>query len=112
MFKNRQFQKSELTKTETSYPAIEDYENGPAEAAYTLEAEAKETIIAGEENLTENEFDNLQLLKYAPIIQQYNKDAGEWSRIYIDKADTEKNTGDTRFALEFEFILPLPKLQL
>ncbi|MDR0682023.1 MAG: hypothetical protein LBG15_09290, partial [Dysgonamonadaceae bacterium] len=29
MFKNRQFQKSELTKTETSYPAIEDYENGP-----------------------------------------------------------------------------------
>jgi hypothetical protein len=111
MFKNRQFKKSELTKTETFRPTIEEYTRGPAEADHVLNAEAKETITAGEENLTENEYDNLHLLKYSPLIQQYNKETGEWSRIYLEKADTEKDTGATRFALEFEFTLPTPKLQ-
>jgi hypothetical protein len=111
MFKHRQFKKSELSKVETFYPVIEDYSVGPAESDRVLSAEAKETIITGEENLTGNEFDNLQALKYSPLIQQYNKDTGEWSRIYLEKADAEKDTGATRFALEFEFTLPTPKLQ-
>jgi hypothetical protein len=111
MFKNRQFKKSQLTKVETFQAFIEDYREGPAQSEHVLNAEALETIIAGAENLTENEFDNLQLLKYSPLIQQYHKDSCEWSRIYLQKAETEKDTGETRFALEFEFTLPLPKLQ-
>ena len=111
MFKNRQFLKSELKKVETFYPTIDDYIPGPPNSETVLSAEASETVIAGEENLTENEFDNLQLLKYSPFIQVYNKDTKEWSRIYLEKSENEKDTKNTRFSVEFEFTLPMPKLQ-
>lgn len=73
---------------------------------------AKQSILVGAEQLTNNEFDVISKIIYSPKIQLYNKDTFDWTGLLVEDTKTEKETSLSKQSIELTFVLPTPQIQL
>lgn len=76
---------------------------------------AKQSILVGAEQLTNNEFDVISKIIYSPKIQLYNKNQDDtyyWTGLLVEDTKTEKDTSLSKQSIELTFVLPTPQIQL
>ena len=73
---------------------------------------AKQSILVGAEQLTNNEYDVISKVIYSPKIQLYNKDTYDWTGLLVEDTKTEKDTSLSKQSIELTFVLPTPQIQL
>lgn len=68
-------------------------------------------IKIGSHNLTKNEYDVISKLAYSPIIEWFDESVEKWKGVNIEKAENTSDSNLKTHDVEFELILPEPRLQ-
>lgn len=76
-----------------------------------FDKEATEIVEASASQLTENEFENVSAILYAPLVQWYDESREAWIDIIVE-GDAAYLYGSPRTDIEFTFTLPTPNLQI
>lgn len=107
MFSLKQYKTKEVSDTTIYEPYVEDIQEPKSEVkelTLPITAKGKETIIAGAENLSDNEYEVLSNIVFSPNIQYYDRVENVWHRIILKDTSTEKDTSENRNSIELTFI--------
>jgi hypothetical protein len=110
MFSFRQTIKEKVKITDTYYPVVYDQLTANA-FSHTLGLDGTATITVGATGLSDNEYDAVSKVIYAPRIQYFDTDKSTWITLAIADSDVEKDTYASTQEIEITFQLPTPQVQ-
>lgn len=110
MFSFRQTIKEKVKITDTYYPVVYDQLTANA-FSRTLGLDGTATITVGANGLTDNEYDAVSKVIYAPRVQYFDTDKSTWITLAIADSDVEKDTYASTQEIEITFQLPTPQVQ-
>lgn len=110
MFSYRQIIERDTTNKQLFNPTVYNQQQADSFSELIYQ-EGEETITAGANGLSENEYECISKLVYSPKIQWYKENIGKWLTITVDKGDNENDTHVVSKNIEFTFNLPKPQLQ-
>ncbi|MDR3706599.1 MAG: hypothetical protein P4L28_11930 [Paludibacteraceae bacterium] len=110
MFSFRQTIKEKVKITDSYYPVVYDQLTANA-FSRTLGLDGTATITVGTNGLTENEYDAVSKVIYAPGIQYFDTRKSTWITLAISDSDVEKDTYASTQEIEITFQLPTPQVQ-
>lgn len=108
MFDFRQVYESKISDQVLFNPTV--YDQQTAKGFFSqVSMSAEETVTVGSGLLSENEFEELSRIVYAPTIERYKN--GKWHTVVIDDFDTEADSRVSSKNIEITFKLPTPQIQ-
>lgn len=104
LFSRRQYETKEIDGISTFEPYVEEVSNSK-KLTEVLSVTGKKYIVAGSEDLTDNEFEVISQILFSNNIQYYDKENARWLNCYIKDGSCEKDNYESKHSLEIKFMM-------
>jgi hypothetical protein len=104
LFSRRQYETKEIDSISTFEPYVEEVSNSK-KLTEVLSVTGKKYIVAGSEDLTDNEFEVISQILFSNNIQYYDKENARWLNCYIKDGSCEKDNYESKHSLEIKFMI-------